>query len=355
MSEKILRSESGRKLRKDSAEYKFGIDKLNNLISEYYLQGKLSAEETSIVLKEKHGIDISNDIVLRLAQKFNYKRTHAEALSLSMLTMKQDRLIDDSIKNIIDGLNFGDGCIVINKNTRVGRLQFGSMHEEFSKYCSNLLSMYMCSEPHYNSGTKGVGMWSVKTLYHRDFYEMYLRWSPNGIKQIPADIDFNPTTILLWYLGDGCLSSPIKGNARYMYFATNCFSKESLERIVVPKFSEIGIKISRITEDSRVFIATDSINDLLQYMGGKSPVSCFDYKFDIEEWRTFIPMHRAAIDLKIDYARLANWVKQGLVEHNRSPGGKKVVFTPEQMDKLSKRLDSGELPREKSKKRKINC
>jgi len=265
------------------------------------------------------------------------------------------RFLTRELKNIIDGLVFGDGSISANHRTRVGRVKIGSMHKEFAEYCFSILNLYSPSEPYFYPGLKGSGMWDVQTLHHPDLYEMYLRWYPNGIKIIPYDIEFSPTMILLWYLGDGCLSSPLKGNARYMYFATNCFSKESLETIVVSRFSEIGIKVQRITDDCRVFIDTNSINNLLQYMGGKSPVSCFDYKFDIEEWRTFVPMHQAAIDLKIDYNRLANWVKQGLIEHNRSPGGKKVVFTPEQMDKLSKRLDSGELPREKGKKRKINC
>jgi hypothetical protein len=352
MEDASRRSESERALRKDSIEAIVGPKKFYDLMVEYYVRQKQSSDEVCKTMKEIHGISTSEDAILRFLDKHGLKRSRSEANSIAKLTLPQDRILTVELRHIIDGLNFGDGSIHANHNTRVARVSIGSMHQEFAKYCQTLLLPYGASEPHYNAGVKGVGMWSVQTLYHRDLYELYLRWSPNDVKMIPTDIEFTPTMILLWYLGDGCLSSPLEGNARYMYFATNCFSKESLERIVVPKFAEIGIEVVRVTDDSRVFIQTNSINKLLQYMGGKSPLPCFDYKFAIEEWRTHTSMHEAAIKANIDYGRLSNWVKQGYIPHERSPGGKKVVFTSEQLASLIKRLDSGELPRESGKKRK---
>ena len=57
------------------------------------------------------------------------------------------------------------------------------------------------------------------------------------------------------------------------------------------------------------------------------------------------------MDLKLDYGRLANWVKKGIVSHTRSAGGKKVVFTESQINILNNRIISGELPIENGKKR----
>lgn len=354
MESTTVRSQDGRKIRSDSAENIYGIENLRNLVTEYYQNQKMSSEETSKILREKHQIEVSDDIVLRLVEKFCIKRSHSEAISISKLTLCQDRVLTKELVQIIDGLNFGDASIRCNHNTRVARLSLGSVHQEFASYCQNLLLIYKMSDPHFYPGPKGKGMWETKTLFHRDLYEMYLRWYPNDIKVIPSDIEFTPEMVLLWYLGDGCLSSPLNGNARYMYFATNCFSRESLEKIVVPKFAEIGIEVCRITDDCRVFIQTNSIPRLLKYMGGRSPVSCFDYKFDIEEWRINTPMKQAALMLNIEYQRLSNWVKHGLIEHSRSPGGKKVVFTADQLKSLADRIESGELPREKGRKRPVS-
>lgn len=353
MEEGILKSVTGRAMRKDSLEMKLGTDVLKEIVQIYYIDNFMKADDVAEVIKGKFNTPCSGDSVLRIIERLGMKRSKAEAISLGKCTLKRDKIINDKLKNIIDGLLFGDGSSEINVDTKVGRIKMGSCHEEFSLYCSECLKDYLCSKPKYFTGTKGVGMWNIYTKFHPDIYEQHLRWYPDGIKTIPSDIEFSPEMILFWYLGDGCLSSPLKGNARYMYFATNCFSRESLEEVVVPKFKEIGVDVSRVTDDCRVFIETGSINALLEYMGGKSPVRCFDYKFSIEEWRTYTPMKKAALELNIDYGRLSNWVKFGLIEHDRSPGGKKVVFTSEQLAKLSSRLDSGELPRERGAKHRI--
>lgn len=342
-----------RSVRNDSLEMKIGVKNIKSIIQTYYVERLMKCEDVANIIMEKFGVSCSDDAVLRVVNKLGVKRSKAKAISLSRCKLDSNKIMTDRLVGIIDGMMFGDGYLEFNQETKVARIKIGSCHEECSLYYSDLLHEYGCSEPSFNSGLKGIGMWSVYTKFHPDLYEQRIRWYPGGVKQIPADIEFTPEMILLWYLGDGCLSSPLEGNARYMYFATNCFSKDSLERIVVPKFSEIGVEVARITDDSRVFIATNSINKLLQYMGGKSPVKCFDYKFDIEEWRTFMPMKEVAIKANIDYGRLSNWVKQGYIEHSRSPGGKKVVFSEDQFKKLLSRLDSGELPRESGKKNRI--
>ena len=341
-----------RKPRSDSVEARYGKDFVYSKIKECYVDAMMSAKDTAIAMTS-NGIPISDDTVLRLVSKMGVRRSKAMAISLVKSTLPRKRFMDDNILDVVDGMVIGDGTIRPNHNTKLARVVMGSVHKEFALYCQSLMLPYKSQYPHYSPGEKGKGMWATSTLHHIDFYEQYLRWYPGGKKDIPSEIRFTPMMLTLWHLGDGCLSSPLSGNARYMYFSTNSFPRSSLEGIVVPKFNEIGVKVARITGDNRVFIATESIAHLLKFMGGKSPVRCFDYKFDIETWRTMTSMKKAAEAVELSYGRLANWVKQGLVEYSRSPGGKKVVFTDEQLSALSSRVESGELPRESGKKRRI--
>jgi len=246
----------------------------------------------------------------------------------------------------LDGLLLGDGYVNPNHNTKVGRVSMGLQHLEFLDYCMSFVKEYEPEEPKIYYGKKDNGIWTSKTHFHPDLYEQYLRWYPGGKKDIPEDIELTPTTVLLWYLGDGSLSAVNSANSRSLYFATNSFPRKSIENILVPKLEAIGVETLRITPDNRLFIATRSIPVLLDYMGGKSPVACYDYKFEIEEWRKWKTMKEAAKEVDISYNRLASWVKHKQVDHSRSPGGKKVMFTDEQIEALKAKLDNGEKKKE---------
>lgn len=346
----LNKSETGRAIRSDSLESKYGLDFLKDLIIKYYVEERLSSTDAASVLREKHNIPISADKFWKLSKKLGIVRNKSEATSLKKRVISYDSIINDDLKSIIDGMLMGDGSITIYENTKVGRLSIGSVHKEFAQYCSNLLKPYGASEPHFNSGEKGKGMWSTRTFSHPDFYEQRQRWYPNGKKDIPSDIIFNKMFLTLWYLGDGCLSGGNgEENSRYLYFATQGFPEKSLQDIVIPKFNSIGIETRGVSKENCVGISAKSFWTLLKLMGSESPVRCFDYKFDLEDWRKLPGMHEVCEIVNISYQRLSYWVKIGVVEHSRSPGGKKVVFTENEISALKYRIDSGELPRESGK------
>ncbi|MEI6421887.1 MAG: hypothetical protein WCP55_06680, partial [Lentisphaerota bacterium] len=344
-------SETGRAIRKDSLEGTYGTEFLKDLIVRYYVDELKPSTEVAKIFEIEHNIITTPGKILQLCKKLNIVRTRSEAVSISKRTLSYDSIMTNEIQNVIDGMLMGDGSIVVNENTKVGRFSIGSVHEEFAQYCSSFLKMYGASVPAFDRGTKGRGMWNVQTYSHPDFYAQRQRWYPNGIKAIPQDIVFTKIFMIMWYLGDGCLSSGNeKNNSRYLYFSTNSFSKESLETIVVPKFEEIGVEVNKVDDDNCLSISSRGFWPLLKYMGGESPVKCFQYKFDLEDWRKLCSMHDACKILDISYQKLSHWVKIGAIEHTRSPGGKKVFFTDNELTLLKARIDSGELPREPGKR-----
>lgn len=346
-----------RKKRKDSFESNNDMNFVLNKLNDLYCNRKLSTTQIPKIFEEETGIKISESKCYYLIKKMGIIRGISESVSMATSTLdySQSFLTKDIIA-IIDGIVIGDGGINVNKNTMVSRVSIGGAHKEFIQYCHKLLSPYLPGELFYSSsnGRKdGIGMWGIHTKYHPDLYKMYKRWyNEDGVKIIPEDVSFDSISLMLWYLGDGSLSSANKNNSQTLYFSTNSFERESIERILVPKFESIGIETTRITSDNRLFLKTKSIIPFLKYIGGESPVKCYSYKFDVAEWRCKRQMRETASELHLDYNKLANWVKIGIVRHSRSPGGKKVLFSDDEFKELSDRLSSGELSREKNKKAK---
>jgi DNA modification methylase len=251
-------------------------------------------------------------------------------------------------QNILDGINIGDGSICVNHNTKVGRLSIGCKHKELINYCRKLLAPYNPQETSFTGQDrddikKGSGAWYTQTKFHPDIYEQYQRWSPNGVKDVPEDIELTPITVLLWYLGDGSLSNANSNNSRTCYFSTNSFSLHAIHNILTPKLNAIGIKVKRVCPDRRIYIASESIPALLKYMGGKSPVSCYSYKFNIEPWRDMHLLKDIALKLKTTPCKLRDQIKRGIIECSSSPGGGKTLFTDEQFEKLKRQVETGEV------------
>lgn len=345
-------SETGRKIRKDSFEAKNDMNFVADKLKELYLIKMLSSTEIPKEMEKLYNIKIGKLKCYLLLKRMGILRGMSESVSLAMSTLDyRQKILTPNIRSIIDGIVFGDGSIGANHNTGVARVSIGGSHKEFISYCRKLLMPYLPYEPSFSKEERnGKGIWSTATKYHPDLYDLYKRWYPNGAKIIPEDINLDKMTLLLWYLGDGSLSQKDETNARSLYFAANCFSKESIEKILIPKFLDIGIEVSRISGSNGIFIKTSSIVKLLNFMGGESPVDCYSYKFDIEEWRLKKTMKQVSSELNIDYMKLANWVKTGFVKHSRSPGGKKVVFSDDEFNDLKKKIECGELPREKHKR-----
>jgi len=351
-------SETGRKLRKDSFEAKHDMNLIEQILKKLYLDDMLSTTKIPLVMKNTYNINISSVKCFQIIKRLGILRNKSESISLAVSSLDYNKtFLTKEIENIINGIVIGDGYIYPNFNTKTARLSISGSKKEFIDYCGKLLKPYAPSESSYipPSNPKlrdGIGIWHINTKFHPDLFQMYLKWYPNNKKQIYENINLDPITVLLWYLGDGSLSSETESNSKSLYFSTNLFKREDIENILVKKFIDLGIETSRITFDNRLFIKTSSIPKLLNYMGGKSPVECYSYKFYIEDWRTKKTMKDVSKELNIKYDKLANWVKTGFVQHSRSPMGKKVLFSDQELEELKSRIESGELPLEKGRKAK---
>jgi SAM-dependent methyltransferase len=350
-------SRTGRKIRKDSFEAKNDMNMVVKELKSLYLDYQLSTNQIPKIFKKNTGINITSGKCYEIIERLGILRSKSESVSLATSTLDYSKsFLTDKMKAILDGIIIGDGTINANKNTKVARVSISGSQKEFISYCKNLLSPYDACEPYFtpSDGRKdGVGIWTTRSKFHPDIYTVYKKWyDDSGYKDVPKDVSLDPISIMLWYLGDGSLSSRSSGNSLSMYFSTNSFSEEAIQQNLSDRMQEMGFLTSRITKDNRLFIKTSSIVPLLKYMGGEPPVKCYSYKFKIDEWRKKTSMKEASKLLNLDYGKLANWVKSGFVNHSRSPGGKKVLFSDKELDELKSRLSSGELSREKHKKAK---
>ena len=350
-------SKTGRKIRKDSFEYNHDMDKVESILRVLYLEKRLSTNNIPESMLKDYGIKISALKAYYLIKDLGILRDQSESISIAMSTLDyQKTFLTDEMIDIVDGIVMGDGTIKANHNTGVARLSISGVHKEFIDYCRKFIIEYAPCVTIYSKNIrenpKGKGTWSITTKHHPDLYKIHSRWYRDGKKIIPPDIHFSKMMLLLWYLGDGSLTLHDAGNSRGLTFSTNCFKREEIEGILVPKFKDIGIDVSSVTKENRVSIKTSSIVKLLDIMGGDSPVDCYSYKFDIEEWRKKKTMHDVSNELNFPYYKLSHWVTSGYIKHSRSPGGKKVVFSDDEFEELKRRIESGELPREKGKRNK---
>ena len=110
-------------------------------------------------------------------------------------------------------------------------------------------------------------------------------WYTSGIKCVPEDIELTPKSCLYWYLEDG---SPDLTNQRItgIVFSTPGFSRLENKNLVNKLKRVLNIK-DGVSINKRNYIRLNKTPALLflNYIGGKSPVHCFAYKFDRSELR----------------------------------------------------------------------
>jgi hypothetical protein len=177
------------------------------------------------------------------------------------------------------------------------------------------------------------------TLTHPDIFHQAKRWysGVNQTKAIPSDIRITPTSILLWYLGDGSLTYIKDSNTYVVRFATCSFSVDEIENILMPKLTALGLECSRDISKNDIRICASSIGRFFDFIGHKSPISCYDHKFDIPEWLRLIRLSDIVENDQQKW-KAQYYYKTGQIECSKSPGGKMLLFTKSQADALKIKL-----------------
>lgn len=145
---------------------------------------------------------------------------------------------------------------------------------------------------------------------------------------------------MLWYLGDG---SVVQDNNRIaLRLSTDGFAQEGVE-FLVSKLEAIGISCHR-NGDNRIYVEAKGIPKFFEFIGTKSPVKCYDYKFEVPEWRLESKrMSEVAEMLNVDYSRLAHLVKIGKIPTYRASIKGKPRFLAEHIKCCKQAIKAGEL------------
>ena len=318
---------------------------------EYYVNKKMSYPKIRKMLLEQ-GYNIHNGTLQKYAKKFNIGRNSSEARinrDVNCLDYNKTYIQDDMIE-FCDGFLLGDGGVSRSSKSEkcyAARFRCGVEYEEFCKYLmAPFLSLGSKVKKTKSKSMKQGFMFSGSTRMHPDIYKQYLRWYPenkNGqrVKQPPEDVKITKNSVLFWYLGDG--SVMVNNNTIMLRLSTDGFSKEKVE-ILVDKLMATGIKCHR-TNENRIMLDAKGIPAFFNLIGTKSPIKCYDYKFDrIPLWRFESKrMKEVSEQLNIDYSRLSHFVKTGKIKPFRlSPTGR-PRFLPEHIEEVKKMINRGEL------------
>ena len=249
-------------------------------------------------------------------------------------------------KEHIDGFLLGDGGIQIDKRMKANKARAicGLEHEEFCRY---LIKPFGGNVRKYNDKKMKQGFrWQGFSKFTEELYKQYLRWYPEQdgkrLKQVPEDVELTPTSIMMWYLGDGSLVTPEDHSSVVLRLSTDGFRHRGVEHLV-SKLNDMGILCHRNNEN-RIVMDSRGIPAFFDFIGRKSPVSCYDYKFALPEWRFESKrMKEVAEELGVNYNRLAHLVKIGKIETYRLSENGRPRFLPEHIKICREMIKSGEL------------
>lgn len=266
--------------------------------------------------------------------------------SVSMVSGELDKNISymsESISEWVDGYLLGDGYINFRKPTySSSRFRIDSKEKDWVVYAMSGLKSYSPREPKlYNNVTerRPNPIWMAQTLMHPDINFQASRWYSgiNQIKKIPIDIQITPISTMLWYLGDGSFHYEEDGNMSILRLATCAFDRKDLEQIIIPKLKDYNINCYVDNYKNDIHIRSESIKDFFNFIGNKSPISCYDHKFAIPDWLRLIRLSDIVENDKQKW--MAQYYhKTGQLECSKSPGGKMLLFTEEQAEKLKNKL-----------------
>ena len=194
----------------------------------------------------------------------------------------------ETFYTILDGLMLGDGSIFKERPTGNARYCHDDHHILYVKYLMDLARKIGCTfapnspYPHYNKKYKSL-TWAAQTHVDPFFTKEYFRWYSGGTKIIPTDLILTPDILRHLYIGDGCLGYD-RERVTHINFATHCFSTESKE-IFREKMEQLNFPLN-FCKNGSMNLKKSCVEYFLSYIG-KCPISCYQYKWSIENRDTY--------------------------------------------------------------------
>ena len=323
-----------------SIEPKISTKQDVDILRRLYVEQKMSTVDIERHSDDMFGQYVSRGTIYKALIHHNIPvRSKSESVSRAMSTLNiEQTYINDEIIEWIDGLMLGDGCIRFKKNTNYmgARISLGSSSKQWTEYSMLNLADYnpSSSQPYQKIDKKHPNqIWESSTKSHPDIIKQANRWycGKNETKTVPQDVMITPTSVMLWYLGDGSFTYNANGNIPQLRLATCSFSARELN-LLIEKMKKKGIYCTVYKSKMDIHIRAESIKDFFNFIGWESPISCYNHKFDIPEWLKLIRLSEIVNNDKEKW-RLQYYCKTGKLECSKSPGGKMLLFTREQAEK----------------------
>jgi len=320
---------------------------LEILVEHYSIRNK----STTQIAKESQdlfGTKISAASIYTALKRNNIPvKSKSESVSIAKCSLNQDEsYMNEKTIEALDGFLLGDGGIGRPSSVSCPstRLNMWSTEKEWTEYALSFFSKYEPSEAKQSGKIREKSprlSWGSSTKHHRDFKIQYERWYPNGgHKQVPEDVRITPLSILLWYLGDGSITK--SGVSYVIRFATCSFAPNDIDNILLPKLEKIGLFGIRTKYKNDIKLQTSSVKRFFEIIGTESPISCYNYKFEFDQWLNYYRLSQIVRNDQEKW-RVRYLNDQGKLDCTRSPGNKLLLFNEKQANKLRRILDEHKL------------
>jgi len=317
-----------------------------NILRDAYVSRKMSTTEISKDSEALFGSRVSASTIYKELVRHGIPvRDKSESVqrAVSMIDIDSSYITENHIE-WIDGLMLGDGTIEYKKSKPFmgSRIALGSSHEEWTTYGMSGVKVFEpCDAKAWGKMDKKHPnhLWSSRTHTHPDIVAQAKRWytGENYKKRVPEDVRITSTSLLLWYLGDGSFTYVKDSNIAVLRLHTCDFSNHCINNILIPKLEELGIRCKHEKSKNDIRVCADSIRTFFNIIGHVSPIRCYDHKFNIPEWLKLIRLSGIVKNDKEKW-RAQSYYKSCTLECSKSPGGKMLLFTEKQADKLKERL-----------------
>lgn len=324
-----------------------------NALYKAYAIDKMSINQIADKSQELFGTKVSNASVYHALKRMGIEtRSISESVSRAKSKLDIDKtFMTEQVIEWVDGFLLGDGrisykleCEDCNQTARNARFSIGVLHKEFAVYAMSMFKDYHPSEPKQCgaiSDKRPHLMWGSVTLSHPDILAQAMRWYQGKGKKtrIPKDVRITPTSIRLWYLGDGSFHyDPIR-HCSLLRLATCSFFPEDIDYVLMPKLISLGVKCKRLESKNDLQILPESTGTFFNLIGRKSPIQCYDYKFEVPDWLFKIRLADIVKNEQEKWKAVYH-IRKGDIQCSSSPGGKMFVFDDDQATKLRMLLDN---------------
>lgn len=210
--------------------------------------------------------------------------------------LKEKIILTDIQKEVLYGALLGDGTLITHKNGKNSYFSYTSKSKQHVEYVMSYFTQYITQAgiydtSYYDKRTNKTYYRSVaKTKANQVFTQEKQNWYKCGKKVIPSDLTLTPLTCLIWYIGDGCISH--NKRTQNIKLATQCFSKEDQEKILIPQLQNFDVTLMKadISKNGEqqyfIYIPKRKIKNFLEYIG-PCPFSDYQYKWDYSEYKNF--------------------------------------------------------------------